>query len=136
MVSSQYSREDLTPEYFFSEIDHDVRSSLSEVQKKEILKILNRAVRIPSKKILNINFTFWFIKRFYITIYFGLNKRRSKRINSTRKRDSILALLMKTALYLFMIMIVLSVLFFTVYFIKTELGIDIFKDKHLRDFLQ
>lgn len=136
MVSNQFNREDLTPEYFFSEIQSDIKSSMNEAQKTEIMKILKRAVSIPSKKILNVNFTFWFIKSFYVTVYFGLDKRKSRRSSSRRKRDSITALVMKSGLYLLMTAVVLIILFLSLYFIKTELGIDIFKDKHLRDFLQ
>lgn len=128
------SESEKTPQYFFSQMRTDIVSTLTEEQKREFLSILKRAIRVPTKKILNINFAFWFIKRFYLTVYFGFDKRVQKRVFSERKRDYIFSAILKAVICLIVFFILFSSLFFIIYSVKSALGIDFFPDKHLGDF--
>jgi hypothetical protein len=125
----------LDSEYYFSEINPNISKSFTYEQEEEIKTILKRAVKIPTKKIVNLNSSFWFIKRFYITLYIGFDKRYSNREYDNNRTMRILNFIFRLLLILFAIFLVCVFLFCILYTLKSALGIDIFKSKHLRDIL-
>jgi hypothetical protein len=66
-------------DYFMTQMGHGIRDSFNEEQEKQIRLILAKAIRIPSKKLIDINVPFWFIKKYYLQLYMGEDKRRGSR---------------------------------------------------------
>ena len=66
-------------DYFMNQMGHGIKDSFTEDQEKHIRLIIAKAIRIPSKKILDINVPFWFFKKYYMQLYFGEDKRKGMR---------------------------------------------------------
>lgn len=122
-----------TAEYYLSEIRKDVLETLSTEQKNEIKSVLKRSLGLKSDKVVDVNITFWFIKKMYMTLYLGFDKRKTQR-SSNRKRDYLIGITLKILIYGSAILFIGTILFLSFYMIKSKVGIDVFPDKHLRDF--
>jgi hypothetical protein len=122
-----------SPQYFLSQIRKDVLESLTTEQKNEILCVLKRALKIRTDKLINVNITFWFIKKMFLTLYLGEEKRTAPRM-ANRKRDALVGIFLKILIYGSMLALIGTILFLSLYMIKSKMGIDIFPDKHLGDF--
>lgn len=122
-----------TAEYYLSEIRKDVLETLTTEQKNEIKSVLKRSLGLKSDKLVDANITFWFIRKMFMTVYLGFDKRKEPR-PSERKRDVFVGIFIKVLIYGSLLTVVLTILFFSLYMIKSKIGIDIFPDKHLRDF--
>ncbi|MBL4795724.1 MAG: hypothetical protein JKY24_09565 [Pseudomonadales bacterium] len=129
----QFEDPHLTPDYYYEQMNSVIESTLSREQRKEIHKVLNRAIKVPSKKLVNIECTFWFIKKFYIVVYFGLDRRESNRMTFV----GMIPLLFNNLAHLFVsILLWSSIIFiaiFVIYYCKTILGIDFMPDRHIND---
>lgn len=66
-------------DYYVSQMGHGIRDSFTPEQEKHIRLVLAKAIRIPSKKIMDINVPFWFFKKYYMQFYLGEDKRKSRR---------------------------------------------------------
>jgi len=66
-------------DYFMEQMGHGIKDSFTEEQEKDIRLILAKAIRIPSKKIIDLNVPFWFFKKYYTQLYVGEDKRRASR---------------------------------------------------------
>ncbi|MDP8231301.1 MAG: hypothetical protein P9L91_01385 [Candidatus Zophobacter franzmannii] len=56
----------------------DFKQNLSHGQRKELMALLKRMLPpVPSRGIVDIRFSFWFIKRWYIVFIFGEDIRNS-----------------------------------------------------------
>ena len=129
------NNEILDSEYYFSEINPNISKSFTYEQKKEIKAILKRVVRIPTKKIISLNTTFWFFKRFFITFYIGFDKRSIYRESDNSRTIKLLNIFFTIVLILFVIFIIFIFLFCILYTVKSAFGIDFIKSKHLHDIL-
>lgn len=121
-------------EYYYSEINPSVEKTFSYEQKKEIKRILKRAARIPSKKIVDFKTTFWFFKPFYIAFFLGIDKRTGNRRTDSEKMH-IAGIGFKTLIYLSEAFLCLLVLLAMLYVLKTAVGIDLMPNSHLKDIL-
>lgn len=65
--------------YYLAEIQRLLKKTFSAEENRAFKLILDKVVRVPSPKILDLNITFWFIKKFYLQIYFGEDKRKKDR---------------------------------------------------------
>ena len=122
-------------DYIYNQMNPDIVETFSDKQKEEILKCFKKFLKIPTNSLIDSRFGFWFFKKFYVVFFLGFDKRKTKRI----KEKSIINKISKI-FFLFFIYIIfiisISLIFFSVaYTIKTALGIDIFPDKHLYDWL-
>jgi hypothetical protein len=124
-----------TPDYFYRQMDSNIEISFNHEQRKEIKSLLKRVVQNPAKKIVDVRFTFWFFQRLYIVLFLGKDIRRNKRPLDTVRINSFLSLILKIGIYAIITLILLILLFFALYFIKSILGINFFPNKHLWDFL-
>jgi hypothetical protein len=65
--------------YYLTDIKNSLHRVLNDDQERALKLVLDKIVRVPSPKIIDLNIPFWLIKRFYIQIYFGHDKRTSQR---------------------------------------------------------
>jgi hypothetical protein len=75
-------------DYFMNQMGHGIKDSFNEEQEKQIRLILAKAIRIPSKKILDINVPFWFFKKYYMQFYMGEDKRKGRRQSQNRDKST------------------------------------------------
>jgi len=66
-------------DYYMEQMGHGILSSFSEDQNKAVRLVLAKAIRIPSKKLIDLNVPFWFIKKYYMQFYMGEDKRKGRR---------------------------------------------------------
>ncbi|MCF7919373.1 MAG: hypothetical protein K9N06_05615 [Candidatus Cloacimonetes bacterium] len=66
-------------DYFFNQMGQGIIHSLTEEQEQQIRLVLAKAIRIPSKKIIDLNVPFWFFKKYYMQLYLGEDKRKGNR---------------------------------------------------------
>ncbi len=119
-------------DYFYSMINSDVEKSLSYEQRKEIQSMLSRAVKTPSRKLIDYRIRFWFIKRLYLTFYLGVDSRKTERVQP-HLGIAVFKFLVSFIFLLFIIFIIMIILFSLLYTIKSAFGINIFPGAHLRD---
>ncbi|MCF7919374.1 MAG: hypothetical protein K9N06_05620 [Candidatus Cloacimonetes bacterium] len=72
-------------EYYLSEIQRLLKRDLTDDEIRALNTTLDKIIRPPSPKIVDLNIPFRLIKRFYLQIYFG----EDKRTKSRNKRDAL-----------------------------------------------
>lgn len=72
-------------DYFMNQMGHGIKNSFTEEQEKQIRLILAKAIRIPSKKLVDLNVPFWFIKKYFMQLYIGEDKRKKNRLKNLDK---------------------------------------------------
>ena len=116
-------------DYYFSQLPEGIRKDLTMEQAREIKRVIDRAIPVPSKKIVSTELTFWFFKRFYCVFYLGEDKRRLVKNLSTNH-----AKMFKLSAHILSSLIVWVATIFVaataVYYAKSTLGIDLFPDQH------
>ena len=122
-------------EYFYSTINPDIEKTFSHEQRQEVKHAILRAVKIPSKKIVDYRTTFWFIKRLYLVIFIGKDIRRKGRADSTIT-PTVVRYVIFMILTLFTLFVIMIFIFFILYLIKSFAGINIFENYHLSDFIR
>lgn len=120
--------------YYYNELNPNVERSLSYEQKKAVQHVLKRAVKTPSKKIIDFRTSFWFIKRLYIVVVIAQKRQDSEFGDNYEDKMSIIRFLLKSIVYIVEFMMLLGIIFFVLYLAKSLLGVDINPDKHLRDY--
>ena len=131
----QFKASESSSQYYYEQINSAVESSLSYEQKEEIKRILKQAVKVPSKKIVSTEITFWFFRRFYIVFYLGFDRRRNRRKFEGGAVAFSLHILLKIFIYILLWGATAVVVFFVVYYTKLVLGIDIYPEHHLPELL-
>lgn len=114
-------------EYYLSCLPENIIKSFNYEEKRIIEATLNRAIAIPSKKIIESNLTFKLKKKYYLAVYLGFDRRKGRRSNPDSLMDK-LSFIGSALIYLFVILIVL-------YFAKTVLNYDIIPGRHFLDVL-
>lgn len=116
----------------FEEMNPLVKESMTDEQKRETKRLINRALPKSTSKIVNLNFDFWFFKMFYITIYMGKEKRKSERVFSLQGFLQVLFVIFTTLIVLLVVASVITAIFLAFYYIKSLIGIDMFEFHLLR----
>ena len=124
---------DRSAEYYFGQMNSAIQSSLSSEQRRELLRILQRAVRTPSKKVVSWELRFWLIKRFYLVFYLGFDQRKKRRVN-LENAPALIKLCSHSAVRLALFIATSYVFLTVIYYTKSVLGIDIIPDKHFSGF--
>jgi len=119
-------------EYYYSMIRPDIEKTLNFEQRQELRNVLKRIARVPSTKIVDFRTTFWFIKRFYLVVFLGLDRRRREPVGFQRE---LLLIAMRMAVFFVLLIVLLFLVFGILYVAKSDMGIDLFQDRHLSDFL-
>ncbi|MCU7836677.1 MAG: hypothetical protein KZQ83_15685 [gamma proteobacterium symbiont of Taylorina sp.] len=120
--------------YVINQIKSDVRRSLTKVQLDEIKKAVSASTPLKEHPLDIRGIIPLFFFRFYFVFLLGRDHRRvTKRTEGLRRKETDL-----WASITFFIIFTLPLLilgFFVIYFIKTELGINLFSEFHLIDVL-
>lgn len=113
------------------------KESLTHEQRKELMGLMKRMLPpVPSQGIIDIRFSFWFFRYWYIVIIFGKDTRNQFKSLDKGDMSNSLTTMAKLFTYLIMFFIVLILMLYALYLIKSFLGIDIFPDAHLQDILR
>jgi hypothetical protein len=116
----------------FKKINPLIEESMTNEQKRETKRLISNALPKPTKKIVALNFNFWFFKMFYITIYLGSEHRSITRRFNTNSFFRILLISFSSGFVLLVILSILTAIFLALYYIKSLIGIDLFQFHLLR----
>ena len=116
----------------FEDMNPLVKDSMTNEQKRETKRLINKALPKATDKIINLNFDFWFLKMFYITIYMGKEKRKKDRVFSLNGIFQVLFVIFTTFLVFLVVASVITAIFLAFYYIKSLIGLDIFEFHLLR----
>ncbi|MFA9373806.1 hypothetical protein [Poseidonibacter sp.] len=124
--------ENLNENTIFEQINPLIEQSMTNEQKRETKRLISCALPKPRKKIITLNFNFWFFKMFYITIYLGSEHRSISRRFSINKVFQLFVISFSTFFVFLVILSALTAIFLALYYIKSLLGIDLFQFHLLR----
>ena len=120
--------------YFFNQCDPIIKNSLSEEQSKEVKRLLELSMQCTNDKATKINFNIWFFGLYFVTLYFGKEKRLSlRRFRESAKIEVFFSFIGIVFSFLFTFSMIAS-MFMALYYVKSFAGIDLFEDKHLKDY--
>ena len=131
----QSEKNHLNQDYYYTQMNSAIKDSFNYEQEQEIKNILLRAIKVPSQKILSIEVTFWFFKRFYTVIYLGLDKRSKSSVLNEKRLSHIIKYSLHFLITLLLWGATLFVMFSVVYYAKSTLGIDIMPEQHIEDLI-
>lgn len=120
----------LNEEKIFSKINPLIEESMSVEQKRETKRLIKEALPKTTKKIIKINFDFWFFKLFYITFYLGTESRSKSKKSSITTIYEALVISFSSVVVISFALAVITAIFLALYYIKSLIGIDLF-DSHL-----
>ena len=110
--------------------------NLNIEQRQQLKSLLKQMLPpVPSIGMIDIRFSFWFFKQWYVVFIFGKDTREGFKSIDKGDMDRSLSLVAKTFTYLVMILFLMIMLLIFLYTLKSTIGIDIFPDKHLTDFM-
>ena len=112
--------------YFYGEISPEVEKSFSDKQREEIKKLIRNVMRNPAKKLVDVRFTFWFIKRIFAVIMIGISKRKKERKSNMSALQKFLAFEFKVLFYILEILLALLAVMFILLLIRFIFGVKIF----------
>ena len=120
---------------YLDTMNPSIRESLNYEQKKEISQLIQRLIpKAFSRHLIDLRFTFWLIRNWYVVLLFGRDHRLASRTYPGYRKNW-LEIVLKILLTIVIIVGILGCLFMLLYMIKSFIGIDIFPDKHLRNLL-
>lgn len=115
----------------------EIKETLSHSQRKELMNLMKRMLPpVPSLGIIDIRFSFWFIKRWYIVLIFGKDTRNQFKSIDKGDMNTGLTTVAKGFTYIAMFLILIILLLYLLYLLKSYMGIDLFQNAHLIDFLR
>ena len=122
-----------TPEEYLKLIDPDILSSFSPEQKNEMIRLINKLISPPSRKLVDLRFTVdLIITRYFVVLLVGKDRRSQKRNylpeNVSKFGNLVTASIILISLNLFIIGNILLGL----YLIKSVVGINFFQG-HISD---
>ncbi len=109
--------------------------NLNIEQRNQLKSLLKKMLPpVPSVGIIDIRFSFWFFRQWYVVFIFGRDTREGFKSLDKGDVDRSLSIVAKATTYIIMMISILIMLLFLLYALKSVVGIDIFPDKHLSDF--
>ncbi len=112
------------------------RENLNIEQRNQLKSMLKKMLPpVPSIGIIDIRFSFWFFRQWYVVFIFGRDTREGFKTLDKGDVDRSLSIVAKATTYIIMMITILIMLLFLLYALKSVIGIDLFPDKHLSDFL-
>ena len=67
--------------HFMNEMETTLSRPLLEAERMSLRRVLDRVVRLPSPKLLDLNISFWLVRKLFLQIYLGEDKRTDTRNN-------------------------------------------------------
>ena len=123
-------------DYYYSQMRSLIRGSLNFEQETAVKQVLRRAIKVPSKKLVNIEITFWFFKRFYFVFYLGFDKRKTLYFGDAIQQKQLLQWFLNSFINVLIWSATLLVFLFVVYYFKSTIGIDLMPDQHANELIQ
>jgi hypothetical protein len=114
-----------------------IKETLTHSQRKDLMNLMKRMLPpVPSAGIVDIRFSFWFIRNWYIVFIFGKDTRKQFRSTDKGNMDAGLTHVAKGFTYIAMFLILLILILYLLYLLKSFMGIDLFPDAHLIDLIR
>lgn len=114
-----------------------LKESLSHEQRKELMSLMKRMLPpVPSLGIIDIRFSFWFFRHWYVVFIFGRDTRNQFKSLDKGDMDAGLTTVAKLVTYVIMLLVATILLLYAMYLIKSLMGIDLFPDTHLIDIIR
>lgn len=114
-----------------------ITEKLTHEQRKELMNLMKRMLPpVPSKGIIDIRFSFWFFKRWYIVMIFGRDTRNQFISMDRGDMDKSLTSVAKLITYLILVIVVFLLVALFLYLLKSYAGINIFPEAHLGDMIR
>jgi len=114
-----------------------IKESLSHEQRKELMSLMKRMLPpVPSLGIIDIRFSFWFIRNWYIVFIFGRDTRNQFKSLDKGDMNTGLTTVAKAVTYVIMVLFALILLMYALYLLKSLMGIDLYPDTHLLDIIR
>jgi len=114
-----------------------IQETLSHEQRKELMSLMKRMLPpVPSLGIIDIRFSFWFFRHWYVVFIFGRDTRNQFKSLDKGDMDTGLTTIAKFVTYIVMLLVTLILILYLLYLIKSLIGIDLFANVHLRDILR
>ncbi|HCX72162.1 MAG TPA: hypothetical protein DHM37_00405, partial [Candidatus Cloacimonas sp.] len=108
-----------------------IKKTLNHEQKQEIKSVLKRLLPPAyGKEVIDIRFTFWFLKKWYFVFIFGLDQRRDIEFMPDQRQNRALIIIFKAIIFLLIILGLLASAFGILYALKSISGIDLFPSSH------
>jgi hypothetical protein len=124
--------------FTMSKIDKDVLESMTPEQVNAVYSAL-LAAEDQKQHAIDWRWSFSvYLARYYMVFFAGRDRRRQtllKEAVRNSRGNGKLSIALIAAGFISLLLILAVVIFFTAYWFKSELGIDIFPDKHLEDFI-
>ncbi len=114
-------------EYFYGQISPEIEKTFTANQKTEVRKLIKKIIPKPAKKMIDVRFTFWFIKRMFAVVFVGVSKRNKERKSDLKGLQKFLAFEFKIAFYIIEIAVLLLVALMVLYLLKIAFGFNILK---------
>ena len=114
-----------------------ITEKLTHEQRKELINLMKRMLSpVPCKGIIDIRFSFWFFKRWYIVMIFGRDTRNQFISMDRGDMDKSLTSVAKLITYLILVIVVFLLVALFLYLLKSYAGINIFPEAHLGDMIR
>ncbi len=128
---------DFEEKSYLRNINPTIKKTLNREQKTEIRNVLKRLLPPAfGKEILDVRFTFWFFKRWYFVLIFGIDQRRNIQITPDQKGNRAIVMVFRLIIY-FIIGIGMIVTFvILLYTLKSLSGVDILPAEHVTEFIR
>ena len=114
-----------------------IKETLSHEQRKELMSLLKRMLPpVPSLGIIDIRFSFWFIRYWYVVFIFGKDTRNQYKSLDKGDMNVGLTTVARIVTYIVMFLVLLILFLYLLYLLKSYVGIDLFPDLHLKDIIK
>jgi len=123
----QTNLENVSEDQIFSKINPLIEESMNNEQKRETKRLIKLALPKQTKKVIEINICFWFVRLFYITFYLGKEKRYSSRHLNKNFIWEVIIMFISTVFVFSVAISLVSAIFLALYYIKSLIGIDMFE---------
>jgi len=123
--------QDKKNESYLDNINPTIKKTLNHEQKQEIKSVLKRLLPPAyGKEVIDIRFTFWFLKKWYFVFIFGLDQRQDIEFMPDQRQNRALIIIFKAIIFLLIILGLLASAFGILYALKSISGIDLFPSSH------
>jgi hypothetical protein len=110
--------------------------NLSHEQRKELVSLMKKILPpIPHAAMIDLRFSFWFIKKWYCIFMLGRDIRPEFRASSSSDSDKSMVFIAKFFTYLLMTFIFIIMVIILLYLLKSIMGWDLMPGRHLTDFI-